>query len=813
MKRSLKFTFFILVSILLFALNSCYVKDKDYLSENEKEWLAQKEDKIEVLFGYASPPNVILDESGLRRGLLIDLINEMERYVGDIFIIKEFTAWADLMEYAQVNENYIIAGIARTDDRMKYFNFTNSFIKVPYVIITQKNKYYHSVEDLYDAICCTPESYAVNDFLKDNYPKLNKTHYRTPLECLRSVSSGTTDATIINQVFATYLIEKQGISNLHITGETPYINRLSVGVSKNNPVLFSIMDKTIDHIEPETHREIYRKWINVSDTQYSKNTFYIVLFIFFMAFVLLAIAWLIVWGLRKQVSSQTRQIKESESKYKALIENSNDAIYLRTGKQLEIVNKQFIKLFEYPDEELFADGFDISKLIAPEDRQRIQPYLIASFQKDKRPQKLEFKIITKSGNYKEISVSLSYILRGDVLSTQGVMRDVTIENEQARQLIFSRDKAEESDRLKSIFLANMSHEIRTPMNGILGFAKLLKKPNLSPSKQETFINVIEKSGKRMLSTINDLVNISKIEAGQVEVLLTDINIYELCENLNSFFKIEAEQKGLKLIFKVESSSVEKFVHSDADKIFAILSNLINNAIKYTPQGEIEYGFKIENNQLHAYVKDTGIGIAKERQKAIFDRFVQADLSITKGYEGSGLGLSISKAYVDMLGGDLSLISEIGKGTTFNFSLPANMEQLSFIKPDLEHNILNKGNFKNTTLLVAEDDEVTLSFFEELLEEECQKVYYAKNGQEAIDLCRTHEDINLVLLDIKMPYKNGYEAFHAIKIMRPSIPIIAQTAYALTSDIMKTMEAGFNDFISKPIDKEKLFFLIEKYSKN
>lgn len=806
------FTVSIALLLLLF-LSGCKLDKKDFLNENEKEWLAQKQDKIEVLFGYASPPNVILDESGLRRGLLIDLINEMKQYTGDKFIIKEFTAWADLMEYAKVNENYIIAGIARTDERMKYFNFTNSFIKVPYVIITQKGKYYNSVEDLYNVNCCTPESYAVNDFLYENYPKLNKTHYRTPLECLRSVSSGTTDATIINQVFATYLIEKQGISNLHITGETPYINRLSIGVSKNNPVLFSIMDKTIDHIDPETHREIYRKWINVSDSQYSKNTTYLVLAIFLLAFVLLAIAWLVVWGLRKRVNSQTKQIKESETKYKALIENSNDAIYLRTGNKLEIVNQQFLKMFEYSVEELLGSNFDILNLIAPADRERIRPYLIPAFQKDKRPQKLEFKIITKSGICKEISVSLSYLLRGELLSTQGLMRDVTIENEQARQIILSRDKAEESDRLKSIFLANMSHEIRTPMNGILGFAKLLKKPNLSPSKQETFINVIEKSGKRMLSTINDLVNISKIEAGQMEILLTDVNIKELCENLNTFFNIEAEQKALKLKFKANEINDEKIIHSDADKVFAIFTNLIKNAIKYTIQGKIEFGFSIEDNQLKAYVKDTGIGIAKDRQKAIFDRFVQADLSITKGYEGSGLGLSISKAYIDMLGGEMSLISDKGKGSTFNFSLPANIEGIRFINPNLEAIIPSIGNFKNTTILVAEDDEVTLTYFEELLEEECHKVYYAKNGQEAIDLCRENEDIDLVLLDIKMPYKNGYEAFHAIKIMRPSIPIIAQTAYAMTSDIMKTMEAGFSDFISKPIDKEKLFFLIEKHSKN
>jgi PAS domain S-box-containing protein len=243
-----------------------------------------------------------------------------------------------------------------------------------------------------------------------------------------------------------------------------------------------------------------------------------------------------------------------------------------------------------------------------------------------------------------------------------------------QELIKAKDKAEESDRLKSAFLANMSHEIRTPMNGILGFSELLKEPKLTGKEKNKYINIIEKSGARMLNIINDIVCISKIESGQIEISISEININEKLEHIYALFKPEAEQKGLQIFLKNNLSENTTIIKTDRDKVYAILTNLVKNAIKFTKTGSIEFGYHIVET-LHAtsllefYVKDTGIGIPHNQLEMIFERFRQGNEMLNRNYEGAGLGLFISSAYVEMLGGKIWVESEEGKGSEFKFTLP------------------------------------------------------------------------------------------------------------------------------------------------
>lgn len=239
----------------------------------------------------------------------------------------------------------------------------------------------------------------------------------------------------------------------------------------------------------------------------------------------------------------------------------------------------------------------------------------------------------------------------------------------------AKEKAEESDRLKSAFLANMSHEIRTPMNGIIGFADLLKEPGLSGDEQQRYIQLIEKSGKRMLSIINDIVDISKIEAGLIQLNYKVVNINTKMEFIYSFFKPQADAKGLELRYTTSLQDPETLIRTDGEKLYAILTNLVKNAIKYTPAGSIEFGYTLDEcrQYLYFYVKDTGIGIKADRHEAIFERFIQADIEDRMAYQGAGLGLAISKAYAEMLGGKIGVESEEGRGSTFYFYLPYTVE--------------------------------------------------------------------------------------------------------------------------------------------
>jgi PAS domain S-box-containing protein len=393
------------------------------------------------------------------------------------------------------------------------------------------------------------------------------------------------------------------------------------------------------------------------------------------------------------------------------------------------------------------------------------------------------------------------------------VQDITEFKQTEQALIIAKEKAEKSDRLKSAFLANMSHEIRTPMNGIIGFAELLKEPGLSGETQQEYIRIIEKGGARMLNIINDIVSISKIEAGMMGVNIQESNINEQIEYIYTFFKPEVEGKGMQLSFSNSLPSREVTLKTDREKVYAILANLVKNAIKYSEKGSIEFGYVKKAGFLEFYVKDTGIGIPKDRQEAIFERFLQADIADKMARQGAGLGLSISKAYVEMLGGNIWVESEEGKGSVFYFTLPYPLETIKEnstkkeISTPVEALPINK-----LKILIVEDDEPSEMFLSALVKEHSTTVLKAGTGIEAVDICRNNPDIDLVLMDIQMPGLNGYEATRQIRQFNKDVIIIAQTAFGLSGDKEKAIEAGCNDYISKPINKDKLLALIQQYFK-
>ncbi|TLP82368.1 response regulator [Maribacter sp. ACAM166] len=398
-------------------------------------------------------------------------------------------------------------------------------------------------------------------------------------------------------------------------------------------------------------------------------------------------------------------------------------------------------------------------------------------------------------------------------------KELAYQNEEkekrAAELIKAKERAEESDRLKSAFLANMSHEIRTPMNGILGFADLLKTPNLSGEELQEYIEIIEISGKRMLNIINDIMSISKIEAGLMEVNLRESNINKQLEYMYSFFKTEAETKGIKLSFKNSLPLDKAVLTTDREKVFAILTNLIKNALKFTEKGAIEFGYTKKGEYLEFHVKDTGIGIDKNRQTAIFKRFVQADISDEKAFQGAGLGLAISKAYVEILGGELWMESEKGEGSTFYFSLPYGTKEVEVeveVEVETTAKVL-KMPLKMIKTLIVDDDETSRKLLSNLLRKVSNNILKAENGLEAVEIFRNNPDIDLVLMDMKMPVMDGYEATRQIRKFNKKSCIIAQTAFSLEGDKEKAIGAGCNEYISKPIDKAQLLVLIQKCSKN
>ncbi|MBN1597039.1 MAG: PAS domain-containing protein [Bacteroidales bacterium] len=365
-------------------------------------------------------------------------------------------------------------------------------------------------------------------------------------------------------------------------------------------------------------------------------------------------------------------------------------------------------------------------------------------------------------------------------------------------------KVEESDRLKTAFLANLSHEIRTPMNGILGFADLLKKEKLTPKAQKRYIEIIEQSGLRMLNLIEDLVDISMIESNQVEIRNELTNLNQLMDKVYHFFKPQAQHKELEFEVRKGLLPEECNIMIDTVKLEQILTNLVNNAIKFTADGKVEMGYKLIKDTLHFWVTDTGIGIAEEMHKLIFERFRQVNKTYLSGIEGTGLGLAISKAFIELMGGKIRVDSDTGKGATFKFTLPYSKVELKHSSGAVKEQPVVKTAL---TILIAEDDEISYMFLEELLAENNATILHAKNGQQAIELFQQNPEVRLILMDIKMPVMNGLDATRRIRELDGNVPILAQTAYASQNDKQQVLDAGCNGYITKPIDQNELLTAI------
>lgn len=386
----------------------------------------------------------------------------------------------------------------------------------------------------------------------------------------------------------------------------------------------------------------------------------------------------------------------------------------------------------------------------------------------------------------------------------GIAWDITNMQSIEQELIQARIKAEQSDRLKTAFLANMSHEIRTPLNAIVGFSRLMTVAD-NPADEKLYSDIINQNSEILLQLINDILDLSKIEAGTLEYVKQPMDLGELCRSIYEIHKGRV-QDGVTLV--LDNKDATLLVNEDKNRLMQVITNLITNAIKFTFNGEIRFGFDVEENGIHFYVKDTGMGISEEKIKTIFERFVKLNTFV----QGTGLGLAICKMIVEKIGGEITVESKLNEGSTFRFTIPYDRKEK---RPELRETVEKQNNISGKrkslqmrTVLVAEDVDSNYLLLKSLIGKRCN-LLWAKDGDEAVNKFKEYHP-DLILMDIKMPRMDGLEATSLIRTYSWEVPIIALTAFAFEADREKAMEVGCNDFLTKPVSQNALEKILEKY---
>ncbi len=508
---------------------------------------------------------------------------------------------------------------------------------------------------------------------------------------------------------------------------------------------------------------------------------------------------------------------QAERRSSGLIEHASDGIVMISLDGLfSYISPPAFKIFGYSPDDI--DLKNPEELTHPDDRPMVIETLNRLIQDPLLVPTIRYRFMHKDGNWRWIESTFSNLL--NVAGIQALVinfHDITDSKNAEEELLRAKIKAEESDRLKSAFLANMSHEIRTPMNTIIGFASLLSDPELSDEERNRFSEIIQSRSEDLLHLINDILDISRIESGNVTVLKERVSLNAIIDEMESVFGEKLRRiKKTHLILSTEKglSTHLSDMKTDGFILKQVFSNLIDNAIKYTETGSIRFGYHPpDENRITFFVKDTGIGISPEYQEVIFQHFRQADSTNTYKYGGAGLGLSICKGSITLLEGDIRVESEPGKGSTFLFTLPyeaAPESQKKTISVPTGDKVKCSYRWNGKKILLVEDEETNMEFLKIILKPTQAELIPAYSGKEVVKLYDTLASLDLVLLDIRLPDASGIDLAGEIKKMHPDLPVIAQTAYAMSSDKHKIKAAGCDNYISKPINKNKLLEMISGY---
>ncbi|MGD9249850.1 MAG: transporter substrate-binding domain-containing protein [Desulfobacterales bacterium] len=790
------------------------------LTGEEKDWLAQNRTAKVRITDY--PPYMIAKGNEPPHGIVIDYLKLIEERTGIRFTYERssqpFAEFLESMKQRQGPD--MTAMIVPTREREQFLSFTQTYLSSPYVIfIREKDELILDISALVDKTVAVPQGFVVHGQLARDYPQIRLALFDSDEAALQALATGQADAYIGNLTVASHIIHQRGFSGLQVAASTPFGDQnLAMGIRNDRSELASIVDKALASITADEKNAIRTKYLAIEyepGIDKAKVLRWVLLIGGGASGLVLVF---IFWNL--QLRKETNLRKESEAQLRAFLERMPIAACLvDKHENMYYHNRRFIELFGYEHD-------DIKTLAAwwpkayPDKHYRqwvIETWSACVRRSEEHGTDIEakeYKVTCKSGEVREMEIS-GIVLGDRYLAT---LIDNTERNRTEEQLVKAKEVAEAANHSKSLFLANMSHELRTPLNAILGFSGMLAREENTTADQQEKLAIINRSGQHLLSMINDVLDLSKIEAGGVELQKNHFDLMALITETSAMIRSRSEEKGLALT--VEAKKLEfPHVNTDMGKLRQILVNLLGNAVKFTDEGGVVIRCVTERipeapNHCHLVieVEDTGPGIDPARQAKIFEPFVQGiDEPVRRG---TGLGLSICKKYAESMGGTIEVESEAGKGSLFVLRLPAEIVVAADVKKSLgdRPRVVGLASAEKTRrILVADDKRENLLLLKSLLEGVGFVVLEAKNGQEAVAAFEK-ESPDFVWMDMRMPVMDGYEAVQQIRQYPggDTVPIIAITASAFREQRQEILAAGCNDLVIKPFRAHEIFEMMGRF---
>ncbi|MES9939234.1 MAG: transporter substrate-binding domain-containing protein [Candidatus Thiodiazotropha sp. 6PLUC1] len=683
--------------------------DIDHLTDEERQWLAEHP---VILAGAdpAWPPMEYLDNDGEFTGMVADYIALVEQRLGIHIEIVRQESWSQALESIRERDISLLPAVASTPDRDKYLLFTEPYLELPAVIIVNdKTASIDSVEDLVGKRVAVVKDYATHDYLERGFANLELVPVADIRNGLYAVSYGKVDAFIANIASASYFIEKYAIQNLKVAGESGFRYELGIASRRDWPILNQLLQKGIASINDDERHNIYRKWIGLKPEIWRPSREQLITVA--VVLILLGLGVTLFWNrqLRRMVESRTGELRASEQKFKNLYATALVGLYRTTidGSKVLAANPTLYEQFGYDSLEEFMDRFSVWDVyVEPGKRETLLQMLHEHGSVDN----FEFLGRCRDGTVR------SFLLSGTLYEEQGYLEgailDITDRKKAEVDAKTAREAAEQASRAKSDFLATMSHEMRTPMNAVLGLSHLALQQEVS-LQQRNYLNSIQMAARSLLGVINDVLDLSKVEAGRLELERVEFDLDQVLESTSVVAGHQAISKGLDFAIHVRRE-VPHFFIGDPQRLGQVLLNLAANAAKFTETGSVEIDVSVQDRRtsricLGFEVRDTGMGMSEEQTRTIFDAFTQGDSSTTRRYGGTGLGLNIASQLVDMMEGELTVRSAIGQGSTFMFNAWLDQPDDGF-KPVEEKCVLN-----GSRVLVSSKEPDSLRALSELLE--------------------------------------------------------------------------------------------------